>query len=66
MVERVAKKYIRKHIRLFDIALNPLTLRECFEAAIANRANTILLIPETEININEQLEASMSTFVIID
>jgi hypothetical protein len=57
---------MRKRIRLFDIALNPLTPRECFEAAIANGANTILLIPETEINIDEQLEASMSAFVTTD
>jgi hypothetical protein len=59
-VERVAKKYMRKRIRLFDTALNILTPRGCFEAALADGTNTILLIPEAEINIDKELEASMS------
>jgi hypothetical protein len=32
----------------------------CFQAAIANRGNILLLIPEREIVINEELEASVS------
>jgi len=56
----VAKKYMRKKIRLFDTALNILTPRECFEAAIADGTNTILLISEREISIDEELEASVS------
>ena len=59
-VERVAKKYMRKRIRLFDTALNILTPQECFEAALASGTNTIFLIPEAEISINEELEASVS------
>ena len=56
----MAKKYMRKKIRLFDTALNILTPRECFEAAIADGINTILLILESEISIDEELEASVS------
>jgi hypothetical protein len=59
-VERVAKKYMRKRIRLFDTALNILTPRDCFEAALADETNTILLIPEAEIDIDKELEASVS------
>lgn len=59
-VERVALKYMRKRIRLFDTELNILTPRDCFEAATANGRNMILLIPEREININKELEASIS------
>ncbi|KAK6380192.1 hypothetical protein LTS17_005381 [Exophiala oligosperma] len=59
-VERVAIKYMRKGIRLFDRALNILTPRNCFEAATSDGNNTILLIPESEINIGEKLESSVS------
>lgn len=55
----MAKKYMRKRIRLFDTALNILTPRECFEAALADETHTILLIPEAEISIDEELEASV-------
>ena len=43
-VERVAVKYMRKRIRLFDTGLNILTPADCFEAATADGSNTILLI----------------------
>jgi hypothetical protein len=59
-VERVAVKYMRKGIRLFDTELNILTPADCFEAATANGSNTIILIPEAEINISEELETSIS------
>jgi hypothetical protein len=32
----------------------------CFQAAIANGSNMLLLIPEKEIDINKELEASVS------
>ena len=32
----------------------------CFQAAIANGSNMLLLIPEKEIDINEELETSVS------
>lgn len=56
----MAKKYMQKRIRLFDTALNSLTSQECFKAVIADEINTILLISETKINIDKQLEASVS------
>jgi hypothetical protein len=51
---------MRKKIRLFDTALNILTPRGCLEAALADGTSTILLIPEAEISIDEELEASLS------
>ena len=51
---------MRKRIRLFDTELNILTSQDCFEAAIINGRNTILLIPEIEIEIGLELEASVA------
>ncbi|KAL6242584.1 hypothetical protein RBB50_010230 [Rhinocladiella similis] len=62
-VERVAIKYMRKGIRLFDKELNILTPRNCFEAATIAGSNTVLLVPEAEINIDEKLESSISELV---
>jgi hypothetical protein len=62
-VERVAVKYMRKKIRLFDSELNILTPQDCFEAATADRRNIILLIPEAGINIGGELKASISELI---
>lgn len=62
-VERVAVKYMRKKIRLFDTELNILTPQGCFEAATADGRNIILMIPETGIDISGELEASISELV---
>ena len=51
---------MRKRIRLFDTELNILTPQDYFEAAIIDGRNTILLIPETEIEIGLELEASVA------
>lgn len=59
-VKRLAVKYMRKRIRLFDTDFNILTPADCFEAVTAGGKNTILLIPEGEIDISEELEASVS------
>lgn len=59
-VERIAVKYMRKRIRLYDIDLNVLTPQMCYQAAVANSGNLLLLIPETDININAELEASVN------
>lgn len=59
MVERVALKHMRKRIRLFDTDLNILTPQHCFEAATNSGKNTILLIPEEDIDIGEDLENSV-------
>jgi hypothetical protein len=47
-------------MRLFDTKLNILTPADCLEAATADGSNTSLLIPEVEIDINEELENSIS------
>lgn len=54
-VERVAKKYMRKGFRPFDSSFNPLVPRTCFQAVTADGTNTILLNPEHDIRINNQL-----------
>jgi hypothetical protein len=50
----------RGEIRVYDTDLNILTPQMCFQAAIANGSNMLLLIPEKEIDINEELETSVS------
>lgn len=65
-IEWVTKKYMWKHIKLFDTALNSLTSQECFKTVIADEINTILLISETKININKQLKASVSVLSSTD
>ncbi|KAK5209211.1 hypothetical protein LTR41_004746 [Exophiala xenobiotica] len=59
-VERLAVKYMRKRIRVFDSNLNILTPRNCFEAATTDGKNTVLLIPESDINIGREIEASVA------
>jgi len=61
-VERIAMKHMRKadRIRVYDTDLNILTPQMRFEAAIANRAHILLLIPGRDIDISEELEASVS------
>jgi hypothetical protein len=59
-IKQVAVKYMRKHVRLFNTKLNILTPTDCFKAATADGSNTILLIPETEIDITKELENSIS------
>jgi hypothetical protein len=50
----------REQIRVYDTDLNILTPQMCFQAAIANGSNMLLLIPENEIDINKELENSVS------
>ena len=47
-------------MRVYDTDLNILTPQTCFQATIANKSNMLLLIPETEIDINEELQAPVS------
>jgi hypothetical protein len=53
----------KEQMRLYDRDLNILTPEMCFQAAVANRSNILLLIPERDIDINEELEASVSTLL---
>lgn len=59
VIERIATKYMRKHIRLFDKELYPLTPEGCFQAAIAGGSNVIYLIPEAEIDIGQENVSSI-------
>jgi hypothetical protein len=52
-IERMAKKYMRKQIRLFDYDLYPMTPRNCFQAAIQNGRNAIYLMTGREIDIRK-------------
>ncbi|RDL30498.1 uncharacterized protein BP5553_10376 [Venustampulla echinocandica] len=56
-VERVTKKYMRKRFRPFDTPFNPLVPRTCFQAVTADGTNTVILISEDDIGINNQLVA---------
>ena len=62
-VERVAMKYMRKGIRLFDKNLVILAPKNCFEAATIDGSNTILLVRDTEMDIEGKLESSISELV---
>jgi len=57
-VERVAKKKIREKIRLFDTELRMLTPQECYQAVMIDGTYTILLIRESEIYIDDELQIS--------
>ena len=54
-VEQVAKKYMRKGIRPFDTSFKLLLPRTCFQAVTTDGTNTILLIQEDDIHVNNQL-----------
>ncbi len=57
-VERVAKKKIREKIRLFDTELRMLTSQECYQAVMIDGTYTVLLIRESEIYIDDELQIS--------
>ena len=63
--ERIAAKYMRKKMRLYDTNLNILTPGNCFDAATGDGSNTILLIPEAEIDMNKELGICVSMTVIV-
>jgi len=47
-------------MRVYDTDLNILTTQMCFQAALAHRSHILLLIPERDTVINEELEVSVS------
>lgn len=53
-VVRVAKKNLRKGLRLFDTNMHLLTPDNCFEAVIEDGTHTIVLLPQNDLNISEQ------------
>ena len=52
-VGRVAKKNVRKGLRLFDLNMHLLTPENCFEAVTEDGTNTIVLLPQSELDIDE-------------
>jgi hypothetical protein len=52
-VERVAKKYMRKKFWIFNTGQRMLSPQECFQAVTQDGANTILLIPQSELVIDD-------------
>ncbi|KAI9770687.1 MAG: hypothetical protein M1839_003071 [Geoglossum umbratile] len=54
-VEYVAIENLRKGIRTFDTNLRMLAPNECFEAVTGNGTNTILLIPQEELVIDDEM-----------
>ncbi len=57
-VEKVAKKKIKEKIRLFDIELRMLTSQKCYQVVMINETYTVLLIRESEIYIDNELQIS--------
>ena len=57
-IERVAKKKIREKIRLFDIELRMLTSQKCYQVVMIDETYTVLLIRESEIYIDNELQIS--------
>jgi hypothetical protein len=57
-VKRVAAKYIRKGMHLMTTRGRGLTPERCFDAVVADRSNTIVLVPAEERDINRLLIAS--------
>ena len=59
-VARVAKKSIRKGLRIFDTNMRLLGPDDCYEVVTADGTNTILLVPQAALDINNQLLDSAS------
>ena len=54
-VARVAQKSMRKGLRTFDTNMQLLVPEDCFEAATVDGTNTILLVPQRELDIDDRL-----------
>ena len=59
-VQDVAEDYMRDGFRLFTTTFDILNVKDCFPRVTANGSNTMLVIRETEIDINDQLAKSIS------
>jgi hypothetical protein len=59
-VIREAKESIRKGLRVLDTKLRMLAPQECFQIVTENKTNTILLIPQKELVIDDKLIKSAS------
>ena len=59
-VARVARKNMRKGFRIFDTNMRLLGPDQCFEVVTADGTNTILLMPESALNIDDRVLDSAS------
>jgi hypothetical protein len=57
-VARVAKKNMRKGLRTMDTNMQLLAPDDCFEAVTVDGTNTVLLIPQVDLDIDDRLLAS--------
>ena len=57
-IEKVAIKHIREKRKLFDTELGMLATRQCYDAAIADGTRTILMMSESDIEIDYDLVLS--------
>ena len=57
-VIRKAKEYMREGLRILDTKLRMLSPDECFRVVTENKTNTILLIPQKELVIDDELIGS--------
>ena len=53
-IEKVAMKWVRKKWRLFNTELRMLAPQQCYDAAITDGTYTILLMRESDINIDHE------------
>lgn len=60
-MERVVKEYMRNGIRPSDTSLNLLVPRTCFHAVTTDGTNTVLLTPEDNTRLNNQLMVFIPT-----
>jgi hypothetical protein len=54
-VSRVAKESLRQGLRLLDTNMQLLAADDCFRAVTADGTNTIILIPQKKLNIDDHL-----------
>ena len=54
-IERTAKGYMREKIRLFNTNLRMMIPQDSYQAVVTNGTYTILLIPKSELDINNDL-----------
>src|SRR3954468_12718991 len=52
---RVAKKNMRKGLRLLDTNMQLLAPEDCFEAVTVDGTNTIILLPQRDLEVDDQL-----------
>jgi hypothetical protein len=65
-VEAAAMAFMDSRFRPYSVNMTPLLPSECFGAAMSSGAGMILLVPENDINITEELRESVSRLTLED